>query len=174
MNKKLTTPNVAGGAVSAVPGDIDLLARMVRAYSAQVIRKLPVLGPAMWLMMSSPATRHTLVSECEWRLLPPLALDQIKLYFQDEKPVAFATWAKLSDDVAQRYRHAPHHLAASDWTSGEQIWLVDVVSPFGGAQDVLKDLRENVFAGQPIQQLLPASAVSGPMKTLTWPPLPAK
>ena len=104
--------------------------------------------------------------------MPPLALDQIKLYLQDEKPVAFVTWARLSTSVAERYRNPPHHLTGSEWTSGDQIWLIDVVTPFGGAQDVLKDLREKVFPGQALHQLLPVAAGGVPAKTLTWPPVP--
>jgi cytolysin-activating lysine-acyltransferase len=153
--------------------DLQTLARLAREQSARLLRKLPVLGPVTWLLMSNPMTRHTLLSECEWRLLPALVLDQIKLYLQDEKPVAFVTWARLSDSVAERYRLAPHHLSGSDWSSGDQVWIVDVVTPFGGAQDVLKDLRQNVFPGQAIYQLLPTGNGAAPAKTLTWPPLQA-
>lgn len=153
--------------------ELSQLAHLVREQSTRLLRKLPILGPATWLLMSSPMTRHTLLSEYEWRLMPPLVLDQIKLYLQDEKPVAFATWARLSESVAERYRCAPHHLAGSDWSSGDQVWLVDVVTPFGGAQDVLKDLRQKVFPGQTIHQLLPVGAGATLAKTLTWPPLPA-
>lgn len=94
-------------------------------------------------------------------------LDQAKLYFREEAPIAFVSWAKLSDAVAQRYRAAPHHLTAADWKSGEQIWLIDVFTPFGGAQEVLKDLRENVFAGQAVHQLLPSEETLA--KVVTWP-----
>lgn len=153
--------------------DLQQLAQLAREQSTRLLRKLPMLGPVTWLLMSNPMTRHTLLSDCEWRLLPPLALDQIKLYVQDEKPVAFVTWARLSDSVAERYRLPPHHLAGSDWSSGDQIWIVDVVTPFGGAQDVLNNLRQKVFPGQAIRQLLPVDSGGAPAKTLTWPPLPA-
>lgn len=87
--------------------------------------------------------------------------------------MAFVTWARLSESVAERYRYAPHHLTGSDWHSGDQVWLIDVVTPFGGAQDVLKDLRQKVFPGQAIHQLLPVGTGGVPAKTLTWPPLAA-
>lgn len=81
--------------------------------------------------------------------------------------MAFASWARLSDAVVQRYKTAPHQLTAADWVSGDQIWLIDVFTPFGGAQDVLKDLREKVFAGQLVHQLVPTAPAQA--KVLTWP-----
>jgi cytolysin-activating lysine-acyltransferase len=61
---------------------------------------------------------------------------------------------------------------AADWASGDQVWLIDVFTPFGGAQDVLKDLREKVFAGQIVHQMVPApNAVA---KVLAWPALEPK
>lgn len=160
------TPNGVG------QDDIARIAAWAREHSLRVLRKLPVLGPALWLMMSNQATRHTLLSECEWRLMPPLALDQMKLYLQDEKPVALATWARISPAVAERYRVSPHHLSPADWQSGDQIWLVDVITPFGGAEGVLKDLRENVFGGQVVHQLLPPIGGGVAGKVHTWVPLP--
>jgi cytolysin-activating lysine-acyltransferase len=58
-------------------------------------------------------------------------------------------------------------------SEGSQIWLIDVFTPFGGAQEVLKDMRENVFKGQPVHQALPAvgeeSHAPGVAPVLTWP-----
>jgi cytolysin-activating lysine-acyltransferase len=85
--------------------------------------------------------------------MPPLVLDQAKLYMRDNAPVAYVSWAKLSEAVAGRYCAAPHQLAAGDWQSGTQIWIVDLYAPFGGAIEVLQDLRDTVLQGQVIHQL---------------------
>lgn len=67
------------------------------------------------------------------------------------------------------YRQAPHHLAPSDWRSGDQAWIVDLFTPFGGAGDVLRDLQSGVLAGKVIHQLGP---VSDSLATvIDWPPL---
>jgi cytolysin-activating lysine-acyltransferase len=149
--------------------DIDRLTKMAKDHAHTVLKKIPVLGPVVWLMMSQAMTKHTLISELEWRVMPPLVLDQAKLYFRDEAPVAYVSWAKLSDAAVERYRCAPHQLAASDWNSGNNVWLIDVFTPFGGAQEVLKDLREVMFKGQAIHQLLPDTQEHA--KVLTWPAL---
>lgn len=127
------------------------LARVAKAQAQRVLEKLPLLGPATWLMMQGPG-RLAFVADLEWRVMPPLVLDQAKLYMRDSMPLAFVTWALLSEPVAERYRQAPHHLAPADWRSGEQPWIIDLFAPFGGAQDVLKDLY-NVFPGKTIRQL---------------------
>ena len=54
-----------------------------------------------------------------------------------------------------------------DWSSGDQIWLIDVFTPYGGAQELLKDLRERVFPGEVVRQLIPTGPVQG--KVVTWP-----
>lgn len=163
------TPSASSGdsLPADVQADIERIAKMAQEHARNVLKKVPVLGPVVWLMMTNNMTRHTLLSELEWRVMPALVLDQAKLYFREEAPVAFASWAKLSDAAAQRYRTPPHHLAASDWNSGQQIWLVDVLTPFGGAQEVLQDLREKVFAGHEVHQLLPNGGAEA--KVLTWP-----
>ncbi len=118
-------------------------------------------------MMQQSATRHTLLSELEWRVMPPLMLDQAKLYMRDKAPLAYVSWACLSEDAAKRYQQAPHHLMPSDWKSGEQVWIVDLCTPFGGGQEVIKDLRENVFKGKEIHQFTLDG--DGQVKAMTWP-----
>ena len=143
------------------------LATYAKEQAQRVMGKIPLLGAVSWLMMQQSATRHTLLSELEWRVMPALILDQAKLFMRDNAPVAYVSWAKLSDDVAKRYQQAPHQLSASDWKSGEQIWIVDLCAPFGGMQEVMKDLRESVFVGQEIHQFTLGS--DGQVKAMTWP-----
>ena len=149
--------------------EMQQLADLAKTQAEKVLGKIPVLGAVVWLMMQQPGARHTLLSELDWRVMPALVLEQAKLYMRDSAPVAYVSWAKLSDSVAQRYREAPHHLTAADWKSGDQIWIIELVTPFGGAAEVMKELRETVFAGNAVHQLMPSE--QGQAKTLTWPVL---
>lgn len=146
--------------------DLQKLAALAKTQAERVIRQIPVLGAVAWLMMQQNSSRHTLLSGLEWRVMPPLVLDQAKLYMRENSPIAYVSWARLSEEAAQRYRSKPHHLTASDWQSGDQVWLVDLYAPFGGAQEVMKDLRE-MFAGKEIFQLAPEAGDSA--RVLTWP-----
>lgn len=143
------------------------LANYAKEQAQRVMSKIPILGAVTWLMMQQSATRHTLLSELEWRVMPALVLDQAKLFMRDSAPIAYVSWARLSQEVAERYQQAPHHLSAADWRSGEQVWIVDLCTPFGGVQEVMKDLRESVFPGQEIHQFTLGG--DGQVKAMAWP-----
>ncbi len=147
--------------------EMHQLADLARAQAERVMGKIPVLGAVAWLMMQQPGVRNTLLSELDWRVMPPLVLEQAKLYMRESAPIAYVSWAKLSDAVAQRYVAGPHQLMASDWKSGEQVWIIDLIVPFGGAAEIMKELRETVFAGRDVRQLMPDAHGDG--KTMTWP-----
>ena len=115
-----------------------------------VLKKLPLLGPIAWLCMNSPQHRNQFIADLEWRVMPALVLDQAKLYMRDEAPVAYASWAFLSPEAAERYR-ATGRLVPADWKSGPEAWLIDLVAPFGGGGEVLKDVQEKMLVGREVK-----------------------
>lgn len=137
------------------PEDAAKLVKLAEEQAQNVFKKVPLLGPVAWLLMQQPATRHLFLADLEWRVMPALVLDQAKLYLREQTPLAFVAWAKLSEAAANRYRQPPYHLAPSDWKSGNQIWIIDLVAPFGNAQAILRDVRENLFPTDAIHQLAP-------------------
>lgn len=143
------------------------LVELAKQQAEKVMSKIPLLGAVSWLMMQQTATRHTLLSELEWRVMPPLMLDQAKLYMKEKAPLAYVSWAYLSEDAAKRYQQAPHHLMPSDWKSGDQVWMIDLCTPFGGSQDLLKDLRQGVLSGREVHQL--TLGADGKIDAMTWP-----
>lgn len=147
------------------PTDTEKLAQFAADQAHRVIKKIPLLGPVSWLMMNTPATRHAFLADLEWRVMPPLVLEQAKLFMRGDMPTAFVTWAYLSDDVIARYAKPPFHLAPSDWKSGEKTFLIDVVAPYGGYAEVLEDLKKTALAGKIIHQLGPQE--SGNVSILT-------
>lgn len=149
------------------PANLAALVTQAQGQVQRTLTKIPLFGAVTWLLMQQPAGRQTLLGELEWRVMPPLILEQSKVYLRQGAPAAYVSWARLSDAVAVRYQSAPHQLAMSDWNSGPQIWLIDMVAPFGGAQEILKDLREKVFAGQTINQLV--SVAAGKSEIIRWP-----
>ncbi len=164
----MTTPdNTTNNKPPLNEAQMQQLADVAKAQAQRVMGSIPVLGAVAWLMMQQAGARHTLLSELDWRVMPPLVLEQAKLYMRDGAPIAYVSWAKFSNVAAQRYLEAPHHLTAADWKSGDQVWIIDLIAPFGGAPDVMKELREMLFIGQAIHQLMPDA--QGQAKTLTWP-----
>lgn len=150
-----------------IPAGLEPMALFVQQQAAKLMQKVPLLGSVSWLMLAGSATRHILLSELEWRVMPPLVLNQAKIFMRDGMPVAYASWALLSPQVAHRFRQPPHRLTPAEWKSGSEAWLVDVMAPFGGVQEVLRDLRESVLRGRPIHQL---ALIGEPMaEVFTWP-----
>ena len=100
------------------------------------------MGNAVWLMTMDKRYRDRPIREIEALVATPILLRQFKLYSKDDQPVAFLTWASVSDAVKARVE-AGEPLALEDWRSGASIVVVDVVSPFAEAEGV----RERFLAG---------------------------
>ena len=113
--------------------------------SKEQLKKLSILGPAMWLYARDELKKYTFIAEQDWLLIPPIILDQCKLYTCDEIPWAFCTWAFVSDEVDARLRTAIPKIAPHEWKSGKHAWLIDVVTPFGDRDGAIDDVRKTVF-----------------------------
>src|SRR5690349_6056327 len=100
------------------------------------LKKLPILGPAMWLYARDDLKKYTFIAEQDWLLLPPIILDQCKLYTRDEIPWAFCTWAFVSDEIDARLRSPIPKIAPHEWKSGTHPWLIDVAAPFGDRESI--------------------------------------
>jgi cytolysin-activating lysine-acyltransferase len=116
------------------------------------LAKLPMLGPVMWLYARDPAKRWTFVADQDWLLLPPLVLDQCKLYVKQEIPWAYCSWAMVSDAVHERLKSGVTSIAPTEWQSGPHCWLIDFTTPFGEAEKILEDLRTTALKGKDVNR----------------------
>ena len=94
-----------------------------------------VFSSAVFLMSRSAKHRHLFLADLEWRLMPPLALKQFRLFTKDNHPVALATWAMVSEAVEARLKGGGTHLKPEEWKSGDRRVVVDIVAPFGGEKE---------------------------------------
>ena len=131
------------------------------------LAKLPLLGPVMWLYARDPQRRFTFVSDMDWRLLPPLVLEQCKLYNKQEVPWAYFSWAKVSEAVDQRLRSNNPFIAPHEWHSGEIPWLIDAVMPFGEDAALLKEVVTAISGGKPVNVWLPAANGQPALRTIS-------
>ncbi len=44
-------------------------------------------------------------------------------------------------------------LRPQDWKSGDRLWVVEVIAPFGGAGEMVKDLKAKVFSQREVRFL---------------------
>tara|TARA_R110002072_G_scaffold223318_1_gene380349 strand:+ start:401 stop:973 length:573 start_codon:yes stop_codon:yes gene_type:complete len=126
-----------------------------------------ILGEAVWLLGRSNAHKHLFISELDWLLVPALQLRQFRIWRHNAQPVGFASWAYLTQEAADRFVESAKagrmgRIAPNEWKSGDQLWLIDFLAPFGGSEEMIKELREMIFKGQKIKTLQPAPDGSGP------------
>jgi cytolysin-activating lysine-acyltransferase len=106
-----------------------------------------VFGQVVWLMMNTPQFRHVFVADLEWMVLPPILLNQYRLFRADNRTVGFAAWAYLSEAAEARLQQANPRLAPVDWKGGDRLWLIDVFAPFGHQEALLAEVRDIALAG---------------------------
>lgn len=125
------------------------------------------LGQVAWLMQRSPSHRHLFLADLEWLVIPPVMLRQFRIFSKDNTPVAYASWANVNEETAERLSKGIRRLRPGDWNGGSELWLIDLVAPFGGGNTVLKELREKTFAGRKVKSLSPAADGKG-LKVVEW------
>lgn len=141
--------------------DNEAIKEHIHLQSLKVLKRLPAMGPVIMLYMQSSHRRFQFISDLEWLLLPPLVGGQCKLYMKKEYPVSFISWAFLDDDAEKRLFHNAGKLRPDDWKSGDNLWVIDIVAPFGGVENMLRDIQKNEFPGQTIKLLTPDPKTGG-------------
>jgi cytolysin-activating lysine-acyltransferase len=57
-------------------------------------------------------------------------------------------------------------MGPADWKSGDQLWVVEVISPFADAEALVADLKEKVFPTREIKMLV--AGADGVRKVKAW------
>lgn len=133
------------------------------------LRKAAKLGMAMHLLREC-RDRYglSLASVFAW-LHVPIELQQFELFYDDQgRPVAYATWAFLADDILQQYlMDEVDVLPPAQWNEGLNLCVTDVVAPYGDARRVIRFFedwarRENrsIFGLKPAKNNMPARALT--------------
>ncbi len=139
----------------------EALREHINARSRDVLKRLPAMGPILMLYMQSSHRRHHFISDLEWLLLPPLVNKQCKLYMKNEYPISFASWAFLNEATEKRLFENGGRLRPDDWICGRNLWIIDIVAPFGGIENMLEDIRKNEFPDQVIHLIVPDLKTGG-------------
>lgn len=105
-------------------------------------------GEIVWLLAQTPAHRHSFIADLEWMVMPPILLGQFRLFRATDRLAGLALWAYLSDEAEARLNAGVGKLKPGEWKSGPHLWLVELIAPFGGAEEMLADLQTNVFKDQ--------------------------
>jgi cytolysin-activating lysine-acyltransferase len=111
-----------------------------------------VLGEIVWLLTQSPIHRQLFMSDLEWFCMPPILLQQFRIFNGPQGPAAVAFWAFVSEATEARLMSEGHaKLRPAEWKGGDLPWLIELVAPFGGVDEILHDLGAGVLAGRPFR-----------------------
>jgi cytolysin-activating lysine-acyltransferase len=112
-----------------------------------------VLGEIVWLMSQSPLHKQFFIADLEWFVMTPLLLQQFRLFYAKDRPMGVAFWGFVSEEVEERLKTGTSRLRPQDWKSGDRLWVVEVVAPFGGVEEMVKDLKAKVFKDREVKFL---------------------
>jgi cytolysin-activating lysine-acyltransferase len=118
-----------------------------------------VLGEIVWLMSQSPLHKTMLIADLEWMIMTPMLLQQFRLYYDSgdgkhaPKPIGVVLWAFVSDEVAGRLSEGTSKLRPQDWKSGGELWVVEAIAPFGGPEEIVQNLKSQVFPDREMRYL---------------------
>jgi cytolysin-activating lysine-acyltransferase len=135
-------------------------------------RASEVFGAAVWLWMHLPRHRQLSIKNLEQRLLEPVqqgqyVLASARMGSSQRDPVALLLYACLNARAESRYINNPTApLAAADWRSGDRLWLIEWVSPFGTSLSLRQPMLD-LFARQTARSLHRHPGMRGP-SVMTW------
>ena len=109
-----------------------------------------MLGEITWLFSQSATHKHFAIGDLEWMVMPPLMLEQYRVFRGEASPVGVAFWAFLSEEAEAKLEAGGTRLRPDEWKSGDRLWLVDLVAPFATPDNkqteaMLSDLVKEVF-----------------------------
>lgn len=108
-----------------------------------------VLGSVAWLWMHSASHRNFPLHTLPTLLLPAIKNRQFILASESGRAVFYLSWANFSIDAEGRYlANSPLLMPEADWNSGDRMWVLDWVAPFGHTAMVCGLLRRQLLASR--------------------------
>lgn len=126
---------------------VDGLDLVEPGYAGEPWSEAEALGSAVWLWMHSASHRDAPLHTLNALLLPALKSRQFVLALENGRPVSYVSWACLDEDAERRYLGNPAVcMRAEDWASGQRLWILDWVAPFGHSAAMRRILERRQLA----------------------------
>ncbi len=101
------------------------------------------LNSILQLMLQSDMHKGVSMRTFARIAVPPLHLAQCALWYDtDHTPVAYASWAYLTDEASEGYAAQTRVIQPTDWNAGENPWIINFICPFGGVMSAVRDLYD--------------------------------
>ncbi len=124
-----------------------------------------MLGEITWLMTQSTRHKSFFLSDLEWMAMAPIMLNQFRVFYATDteaekatgkptsRPIGVALWALVNEDVGARLASGNSRMRPQDWKCGDRLWVADIIAPYGGQEEMLQDLKSQVFPDRTIKYL---------------------
>ena len=114
-----------------------------------------ILGEMTWLLTQSPLHRALAIGDLEWLVMPALLTEQFYLFRDGDRPVGLALWAKCGPAAEKKLEggmiEPENRLTLQEWTSGDTIWLVDLIAPFATAENRQREVMMADLISAPLK-----------------------
>lgn len=107
-----------------------------------------VLGEVTWLLTQSQIHKQLFIGDLEWFVMPPLLLEQFRVFNGNQHPVGVAFWARVSEETDARLRAGAFKLRVDEWKGGDIPWLIELIAPFGGQDEMMADMSAAIFPNE--------------------------
>jgi hemolysin-activating ACP:hemolysin acyltransferase len=105
-------------------------------------------GMALRLLMDSPFHRKWRVGSVLERIIPPIALGQVRIVVKDDQPVGFLTWALFTESAENAYLKKHRKIKLEEWNAGDRLWFTDFVAPYGKVRKIIEAIDESLKSEQ--------------------------
>lgn len=117
-------------------------------------------GNIVTVLMQSAGHKNRKLSELREMVVPALINNQFRIAEAHKKgsghtlPMGVILWARVSDDVDKRLSDVSKTdvaLAATEWVSGDNFWIIDVVGEQKFVASMLQDLNQKDFKDKTVK-----------------------
>ncbi|NRA88503.1 MAG: toxin-activating lysine-acyltransferase, partial [Rhizobiales bacterium] len=97
----------------------------------------------LWLVSNKHRSNNMLLFET--LCMPPIHLNQFRIYRHNGRPIGYVVWAFLTEELGKQYIVGDFDFKSEYWNSGDQLWFIDVIAPYGHIDQIRHDLQHNIF-----------------------------
>ena len=103
-----------------------------------------VLGQVTWLMTQSSKHKLYDLTYIEAHVVAPLMFKQVRVFTKAKQPIAALIWAYASPELQRKVQQKDYVLNIQDWRSGEEVVVVDCISPFVDGEMFISQFMDDV------------------------------
>ncbi len=86
-----------------------------------------------WLMGQSDQHCNWTIEDVHRLIIPPVALQQFRIWQVEHQPVGFVTWGLFNEETESGYLAGSRKIQPDDWNAGDRLWLVDFIAPLAAS-----------------------------------------